>query len=238
MFDITRYRSTKHEIMDDLSMEGETLRKTLDQIAGINRLLGGNKTTISGLISLLNTVPDEGILTIADLGCGNGEMLRMVADHGRKTNRNFRLIGIDANDYTISYARRLSAAYPEISYVKMDVLDEALGKMEFDIVLATLFLHHFTGDEIIRLLKKLINRVSTGIVINDLHRCRRAYYLFRLISIFIPNPMVRHDGAVSVLRGFKRNEFIKIQEQLAGTSSTLKWVWAFRYRWTISKQCQ
>jgi len=206
MFVNTRYRSTKTEIMDDLTMEGETLRKTLDQIAGINRFLGGNKATFSGFISLLNAAPAGIMLTIADLGCGNGDMLRMIADHGRRSNRNFQLVGIDANDYTIGYARRLSAAYPEIRYVKMDVLDEAFGKMEFDIVLATLFLHHFTDEVIGRFLKKLVAQARTGIVINDLHRCRRAYYLFRLISAFIPNPRGRHDGAVPVLRAFKRKE--------------------------------
>lgn len=233
----TRYRSTKSEIMDDLSMEGDTLRKTLDQIASINRILGGNKATFSGITALLDTVP-FGVYTIADLGCGNGDMLRMIADYGRKTNRNFQLIGIDANEYTIGYARRLSVDYPEISYVKMDVLDEAFEKMEFDIVLATLFLHHFSDDEIGHLLKNLVRQARTGIVINDLHRCRRAYYLFRLISLFISNPMVRHDGAVSVLRGFKRKEINIIMKQLAGTSNTLRWVWAFRYLWIISKQCQ
>lgn len=223
--------------MDDLSMEGETLRKTLDQIAVINRFLGGNKATFSGFSSFLDTVSVD-VCTIADLGCGNGDMLRMIADYGRKTNRKFQLIGIDANEYTICHARRLSADYPEISYVKIDVLDEAFEKMEFDIALATLFLHHFTDNEIGHLLKNLVRQVRTGIVINDLHRCRRAYYLFRLMSLFIPNRMVRHDGAVSVLRGFKRKEINIMQKQLAGTTNTIRWVWAFRYLWTISKQCQ
>ena len=51
----TKYRSTELEIMDDLSMEGAMLQKSLDQIALINKHLGGNSATINGLHALLKT---------------------------------------------------------------------------------------------------------------------------------------------------------------------------------------
>ena len=49
----TKYRSDAIEIMDDLSMSGELLLKTLDQIASINKWLGGNAITLSGIKKLL-----------------------------------------------------------------------------------------------------------------------------------------------------------------------------------------
>jgi len=45
----TTHRSKEVEIMDDLDMSGELLIDTLDRIAQINRWLGGNKLTLSGL---------------------------------------------------------------------------------------------------------------------------------------------------------------------------------------------
>ena len=235
MFVNTKYRSNKIEIMDDLNMEGELLLKTLDQIAAINKRLGGNKATILGLNTLIKQAPKEVSLSIIDLGCGNGDMLRAVADNGKKQGRIFKLIGIDANEHTINYARKLSVDYPEISYIKMDVLSDEFSGLTGDIVLSTLFMHHFKDPEIEKMLVSLLNKISMGIVINDLHRCRRAYWLFRFISLFISNPMVRNDGAISVLRGFKKKELLEINNKLPGSTGLVRWKWAFRYLWIIRK---
>lgn len=235
MFVNTRYRSSESEIMDDLSMEGELLRKTLNQIAAINKWLGGNKATLDGLHTLLQAKQTGSQISIIDMGCGSGDMLRAVADYGRKNKLNLKLTGIDANTFTVNYARQLSVNYPEISYIKMDVFDVVFSGMEFDIVLATLFLHHFTNEDIEHLLNGLIKKAGTGIVINDLHRCRTAYFLFKLISLFISNPMVRHDGAISVLRGFRKKELIEISKKIEQKENTIAWKWAYRYLWIIKK---
>lgn len=235
MFVTTKYRSTEPEIMDDLSMEGEMLRSTLDQITVINKWLGGNEATIRGLHTLLKTAPKDLPVSIIDLGCGSGDMLRSVADFGKKNNFIFKLTGIEANEYTVNYARKLSANYPEISYLKMDVLGFDFPGLKFDIALANLFLHHFKNEEIVSLLKPLAKSAALGIVINDLQRSRLAYYLFKLLSVFISNPMTRNDGALSVLRGFKKKELIALSKELQDTSSSIRWKWAFRYQWIINK---
>jgi SAM-dependent methyltransferase len=234
----TKYRSTEEELMDDLSMEGEMLRKTLDKLAQINQRLGGNQATISGLHTLLKARSINAVITIVDLGCGSGDMLRAVADYGRKNNLNFKLTGIDANEYTVNYARELSADYPEISFIKMDVLADEFLDMKFDIAITTLFLHHFTEQQIEKLLLPVVNKSTIGVVVNDLHRSRAAYYLFKALSLFLTNPMVKKDGAVSVLRGFKKKELISISKKLKDSVSTIQWKWAFRYQWIIEKTWQ
>jgi 2-polyprenyl-3-methyl-5-hydroxy-6-metoxy-1,4-benzoquinol methylase len=235
MFVNTKYRSTEQEIMDDFSMEGDLLRNTLDQLVLINKRLGGNKATINGLHTLLKAEPKDAAISIVDLGCGSGDMLRAVADYGRKNNFNFKLTGIDANEYTVNYARKLSVKYPEISYIEMDVQAIEFSDISFDIVITTLFLHHFTDQEIERLLIPIVNKVRIGVVINDLHRSTVAHFLFKVISLFIKNPMVKKDGAISVLRGFKKNELINISKKLNNTVSSINWRWAFRYQWIIKR---
>ncbi len=236
MFINTTYRSTEDEMMDDFLMEGEMLQDSLDKLDIINRRLGGNKVTIDGLQQLLKKEPAGATISIIDLGCGGGDMLRRVADYGRKHNYTFKLTGIDANDYTLNYARKLSTNYPEINYTKMDVLADEFSGLHFDIALATLFLHHFKNEEIENLLNVVSKKTRKGIIINDLHRSRTAYYLFKLISLFISNPMIRKDGAVSVLRAFKKNELISMGKKLQDTVSTVCWKWAFRYQWIIQKK--
>jgi SAM-dependent methyltransferase len=231
----TRYRSTEQEIMDNFSMEGEMLRNTLDQLAIINKRLGGNQATVNGLRTLLQTESTDAVISIVDLGCGSGDMLRAVADFGRKNNFTFTLTGIDANDYTVNYARQLSVNYPEISFIKMDILADEFTNIRFDIAISTLFFHHFSDLEIERLLIPAVHKARIGVVINDLHRSRAAYYLFKGLCFFIKNPMVKKDGAISVLRGFKKNELISFSKRLKDAISTIHWKWAFRYQWIIKK---
>ena len=200
MFINTKYRSTRQEDMDDLSMEGDLLQNTLDQLVLINKRLGGNKATINGLHTLLKAEPKDAAISIVDLGCGSGDILRAVADYGRKNNYTFKLTGIDANEYTVNYARKLSVKYPEISFIKMDVQSIEFSGLSFDIGITTLFLHHFTNQEIDHLLIPIVKKARIGVVINDLHRSSIAYYLFKAVCLFIKNPMVKKDGAIAVLR--------------------------------------
>ena len=74
----TKYRSDEPEIMDNFALEGEDLRDALDKIAKINQLLGGNKLTLRGVQSLLTSISKSQKITIVDVGCGNGDMLRYI----------------------------------------------------------------------------------------------------------------------------------------------------------------
>ena len=62
-----------------------------------------------------------------------------------------------------------------------------------------------------------------------------ADYLFKLLTLVINNEMVRTDGLISILRGFKRQELNQYANHLKA-KSTIHWRWAFRYQWKITKQ--
>ena len=230
----TKYRSDAPEIMDDFSMEGEILRDALDKIATINQLLGGNKVTLQGVRQLLKDVPKERNIHIIDVGCGNGDMLRALADYGNKRGLHLQLIGIDANAFTINYGRSLSKNYEDISYICEDIFNENFKEVKVDIVLCTLTLHHFKDDEILRLIEAFKSQTRIGIVINDLHRNALAYRLFQAICyIFKLNSMSREDGLVSILRGFKKSELKCFSQKLQLKKYSILWRWAFRYQWII-----
>jgi len=232
LFIDTTHRSNDIEIMDDFSMKGELLRDTLDKLGCINKWLGGNNITLSGITKLLQQQPKDKVFTILDLGCGHGDILRLVADYGRKHNFSFNLIGMDANQDAVNYAKALSKAYPELSFIKEDVFSENLDKLEYDIVLTTLFLHHFNNQELITLLDKLSQKATLGIVVNDLQRSKIAYALFKLLGFFISNKMITEDGLTSILRAFKKKDLIRISKTL-NLKSQIQWKWAFRYQWLI-----
>jgi 2-polyprenyl-3-methyl-5-hydroxy-6-metoxy-1,4-benzoquinol methylase len=232
----TKYRSNEPEIMDDFALEGEVLREALDKIAKINQLLGGNKLTLQGVQELIVKIPKDTEISIVDVGCGNGDMLRTLADYGLKNNLNFRLFGIDANNFTINHAQKLSENYPNITYRCEDIFDKAFAEIKYDIVLCTLTLHHFKEDEILSLLTIFNANSRVGIVINDLERSALAYRLFQgLCFVFRLNAMSREDGLVSILRGFKKEELVRFSEKLKLNKYKIQWKWAFRYQWIVEK---
>jgi 2-polyprenyl-3-methyl-5-hydroxy-6-metoxy-1,4-benzoquinol methylase len=234
MFIDTTNRSTEIEIMDDLDMSGEALINSLDQLANINKWLGGNKTTIDSLKTILKTQAKDKTISIVDLGCGNGDMLRKVAHFGKKNDYKFNLLGIDANQTTIDYAIKLSANFPEITYKKEDVLSKEFATHTYDIAMCTLFLHHFEDHVALDFVQTLLKNAKIGVVINDLHRHWLAYYLFKLLTSVIGNKMTREDGLTSILKAFKRIDLEEFSKKL-NYKSTITWRWAFRYQWIINK---
>ena len=230
----TNKRSDEAEIMDDFSIEGSELRKTLDTLDVINNWLGGTKVTISGLKKILEDEDREKVYRIIDLGCGSGGILRQVADFGFKNGFNFNLMGVDANFNTIEYARELSSGYSNIEYVHCDIFSSKFQGFRYDVVLSTLFLHHFDEEQLVTLLSHILDHASVGMVVNDLHRHRAAYYLFKLFCLPISNRMVIDDGLTSVLKGFKRKELEELSEKI-NANFDINWKWAFRYLWILTK---
>ena len=230
----TKDRTEEEEIMDDFLLEGEELRDALDKIARINQFLGGNQLTLQGVKKLINS---EEEITIVDVGCGNGDMLRTLADYGNKNNLKFNLIGIDANAFTINYAKEITKEYPNISYKCEDIFSESFAQMSYDIILCTLTLHHFKNNQIDYLIQLFNKQAQIGIVINDLHRNIIAYRAFQVICfVFKLNKISKEDGLVSILRGFKKQELIDFSVRNKLKNYTIHWKWAFRYQWIIKTQ--
>jgi len=230
----TKYRSTASENMDDFALEGQVLVDALDRLAQINRYLGGNGITLQGVKTLLKKNPCDKEISIIDMGCGNGDMLRRVAEFGLKNNLRLKLIGIDANEYTLNYARSLSKGFT-IDYYKMNVTDDDFLELKADVFLCTLTLHHFKDEEILKVISRVNENAGIGIVVNDLQRSLLAYRLFQLVCfVFQVDNMSREDGLLSILRGFQRKDLVAYSKQL-NLTFTLQWRWAFRYQWIISK---
>lgn len=233
----TTYRTDLQESMDDFSMDNDGLVTALDDIARINQLLGGNSVTLEGVKNLIKDFPKDKTITIMDFGCGSGDMLRMLSKFGKENNLKFQLIGIDANEATIRHAEKCSADFENITYLAEDIFLYDFSRYNIDIALITLTLHHFKDEEILKIMRVIFNLVKRGIVVNDLQRSKLAYRLFQaIIYIFRLEKMTAEDGLISILRGFKRKDLEKFSNDLGLKKQSIKWKWAFRYQWIITKQ--
>ena len=232
----TTYRTDLEESMDDFSMDNDGLVTALDDIARINQFLGGNSVTLGGVQHLIKNFPKDETITIMDFGCGSGDMLRMLSKFGTQNNLKFQLIGIDANEATIRHAEKCSTDFNNITYLANDIFLNDFSKYNIDIALITLTLHHFKEDEILKILRVILNLVKKGIVVNDLQRSKIAYRLFQMIIfIFRLKKMTAEDGLISILRGFKKADLENYSKELDLKKYSIKWKWAFRYHWIIEK---
>lgn len=227
-------RCDQSEIMDNLEFSGKEMDQALKELETINKWLGGNAVTLAGLSRLRKSMPDNRTISIADLGCGGGDMLKIIADWGRRHHIALELTGIDANEYIVEYARKQTSAYPEIKYLTANVFDPEFQKQQFDIITCTLFTHHFTTAQLLDLLRSWTESARIGVVINDLHRHWLAYYsIVAITRLFSRSFMVKNDGPISVLRAFQRHDIKMLLSRLNVERFQLQWRWAFRWMLVI-----
>jgi SAM-dependent methyltransferase len=231
-------RSTAIEVMDDLTCSGQVVDQTLEELEFINKWLGGNAVTLDAFRrNLLHYKLSQQVIEIADLGCGSGEMLRIITQLFRKHTILFKGIGIDANPNIIQYAQKKSVGFSELVFEPLDILSEDFQKRKYDIIIATLFFHHFSSAQLIELFKSLKVQARKQIIINDLHRHWLAYYSIKFLTgLFSRSAMVKSDAPISVLRGFSKKELVSILREAGITKYELNWRWAFRWQLVISTQ--
>ncbi len=232
-----KQRSQQIELMDDIDFRGEEMKNLLGDLKTVNKWLGGNSITLDGIEKLLGNNSKNDQIIILDIGCGDGELLRKCAEFGKKNNLNFHCIGLDFNENILKIAEQKSEDYSNITFKKVDIfLDEKLIPNS-DIALCTLFLHHFSNEKIVGLLKTILNKTKLGIVVNDLHRSKQAFNLFKIASnLFLKTKTAKHDGLVSIARGFKKHELEEISIKIPNQKSEIHWRWAYRYQWILKKE--
>lgn len=226
-------RSDQPELMDSFEEPIASLRIVLQDINRVNQLLGGNKITVAAVHDLMKEQPQEHY-SIVDMGCGDGQMLRQIADFCRKNNIKASFVGIDLNQNGLIIAEAASQEYPEIQFLQHDILKLKASTIPCDILISTLTMHHFTDEEVLVFLKKFVSIARLGVVINDLQRSAWAYYLFHLFSrIFIKTKIAKIDGLISIRRAFIKKELLTYAQELPEVLHQIEWKWAFRYVWVM-----
>lgn len=221
-------RSEDKELLDADDISLRDIISTMHELSVINTYLGGHSITCRGIAHFLQRAPKEQPLAVAEIGCGGGDNLRTISNFLRRLDRPVALTGIDLKPECIKYARRKSII--PISWVASDYRKVTWANDRPDVIFSSLFCHHFTDAELTQQLIWLKDNSKMGFFINDLHRHPLAYYSIKLITrIFSQSRLVRNDAAVSVSRGFRKQEWVKIFADAGIKNYTIKWQWAFRY---------
>jgi hypothetical protein len=116
---------------------------------------------------------------------------------------------VDRSHQVLAAAAEWSAGYPEIRLRQEKALPLPYPDDSFDYVLCSLFFHHLTEAQGIHLLWEMRRVARHGLIVNDLMRSRRARLLTGIATRLLSgNRLTRHDGPMSVLRGFRPEELL------------------------------
>jgi SAM-dependent methyltransferase len=226
-------RSSDLEIIDTTELDADAMYRVLAELDVVNRRLGGYGVTLDA-IERLAPAGDSPLL-ILDVGAGGGDMARELIGWGRARGRHVRVVSVDLNESAVAYANRRLRDLPGAGVARADVFALPFGREAFDVVVCALFLHHFPQEEAARLISAMHAVSRHGVVVNDLHRHPLAYAGYRLFArLFRFSDVVRHDGALSVLRAFRRDDFEQLS-RLSGLPIEVRWRWAFRWQAIVRK---
>lgn len=225
-------RSTQLEIMDNFALDHDEIDPVLEELEIINKLLGG----FSVFFNAFKKIPLVNGDTISDWGCGGGDSLQVLDKFFKKKNLTLNFIGLDATPSAVEYAQTANTNSPNLSFQTVDVLNHDFQVNQYDVVISSLFTHHFDNEDWIKLVKTMYKASKKALIINDLHRHPLAYHSIAVLTkLFSKSPMVQHDSKLSVLRSFKKSEIIALLKKAGIKNYTIKWMWAFRWQIIIFK---
>jgi len=189
VIDLAR-RATDGEMLDEGVPDDEALRSLAD-LRFVDRWLGNRRAFTSAVLPFLSGAAHRRIL---DVGCGSGDVLAGLrrASGGRAT-----AVGADLK------LLHLKAAPPDILRVVADARTLPFPARSFDVVTASLFLHHFDAAELPDVLRALYALARRALVVNDLRRARVPYVFGRaFFKVLFRSPVSVSDGLLSIRRAF------------------------------------
>jgi len=205
------------ELMDGDDLDPAIFGDVLRDLNRANALSLGDRPTLAFLDAVVAKYRPA-CLRILDVGSGSGAMLRAI-DRWRGRSHpalELELVGIDLNPRSAAIAEAATLPGAPISFRTGDYA--ALTGQRWDIVISSLVTHHMTDDERAAFLRFMAAQARLGWFVNDLERSRIAQTLYRTGAAALRlHPIVRHDGALSVARGFVASEW---RAMLADTGIT------------------
>jgi SAM-dependent methyltransferase len=222
------HRSRQLELLDAPQIPFADIRQNMRELDTINTLLGGHRITLKGLEALLHPQHKAQQFSLLEIGCGDGNNLRVIKQWALKKGYKLELTGVDYNPSCIDYAQQV----PENEGIRFYCSDYRQTPIQVKphFIFSSLFCHHFSNRELVAQLQWMQQNSLLGFFINDLHRHPLAYHSIRLLTrLFSKSYLVKNDAPLSVLRGFTKPEWKALLQQADLKEASCTWMWAFRW---------
>ena len=218
MFTPARQRGL--EILDDPGQDPALALRSLRDVALANRFFGGRRAVLAEVRRVLRRAPDTASptghgtepLTLLDIGTGLGDIPRAAQRMAAHTMQPMMTIGVELVP-ALAHAAGTACTHA----IAADAMALPFPDASIDIVTCSQVLHHFDGPEAERLLQECTRVARTAVIIGDLRRSWLAVAGLWAASFLLGfHPVSRHDGVVSILRGFTPHELHALVERATG----------------------
>lgn len=187
-----RSRATEPESLD-LGVPADEAIRSLRDLRRVNRWLGGRRSLLGAIRPFLAAGG-----RLLDVGSGSADLpAEVVARSGVP-------VTAVALDLKLLHLREAPGS---VRRVVGDARALPFAPASFDVVAASLFLHHFDGPEVAAILAALFRLARRALVVNDLHRALVPFAFARSVFPFAFESRVSvEDGLLSIRRAFRPHE--------------------------------
>lgn len=191
------------ELLDDPSTDAALAARALRDVARSNFWFGGASAVIAELTPVLAVARARGeSLTLLDVGTGAGDIPERARRTAEKMGAPLRTMGLEVTPALAAASRPRSGDAVAGNALALPFADRSI-----DIVTCSQVLHHFEAADGARLLAEMNRVARVRVIVADLRRAWAAAAGFWIASFALGfHPVTRHDGVVSVLRGFRAHE--------------------------------
>jgi 2-polyprenyl-3-methyl-5-hydroxy-6-metoxy-1,4-benzoquinol methylase len=227
-------RVCEPEIMDQPGLDIDRHRHALRGLERINAWSGSVRWFWPALRALAHRQAPRPV-RVLDVGSGGGDVLRAIRRRAARAGLAMVLEGCDRSAAAVAFAQeRAAAAGADVRFFVADLLQQDLPG-DYDAVVCSLFLHHFSEEQAVSVLRRMAAASRGLVLINDLRRCFAGWLLAHTAGrLLTTSPVVHVDGPRSVAAAWTRAEILTLARRagLAGATYRAYWPCRFLLSWT------
>ena len=198
-------REVKRELLDELPAGDRRAIGSRRDLQKVNAWMGHAHIMVRALAGAFS---DRSPGSLVELGAGDGTLLLRLAKSIAPRWKPLRVVLVDRQPLL---SPRTKAEFEALSWhvesLEMDVFDwlQRPHPEPSDVTIANLFLHHFSEDDLRRLLWHAAHQTRFFLACEP-QRVNFSLYAAALLRFIGCNDVSRHDAKISVRAGFAENE--------------------------------
>ncbi|MCG6158180.1 methyltransferase domain-containing protein [Rubinisphaera margarita] len=230
-----RHRQREPELMDQPGLDARLHAQALNGLARVNTI----SRTAPMLWNRIRKLPRKAAepLRVLDVACGGGDTALSLARLASRSGANVEVSGCDFSSTAIAHASQAAeSAGVRVRFFEQDVLAQPLPD-DYDVIYSTLFLHHLSEEDAVRLLTNMRQAARQMVLVSDLKRTWRSYAMTYVGIRLLTRSRICHvDGPLSVRAAFTPEEArdLALQAGLKDHSLQLCWPERFLLTWRTS----
>jgi phospholipid N-methyltransferase len=203
------HRTVEPELLDVLPPSDPRTQTSRRDLRRVNAFMGNARTMADALRYALGSQTPR---TIVELGAGDGQFMLRVS---KRLCRHWKNVSVNLVDRLQLLAPETVEAFARAGWraenLTSDAFDwlRARSDKSVDVIVANLFLHHFSAEELREMLKLCAGRSRLFVAVEP-RRALVPLTFSKLLWAIGCNSVTRHDAAASVRAGFVGKELSQL----------------------------